>query len=126
MNKFVGIIIIFTYFANYHICNLIYPNDVVGFWDLKVSIYCILIVLSLKYKSINNGVVSLIESVFISIIINNIVVNFFFQERNYSYSDLILIPLIISIEYAKHYKINCREYLRNIIGGHNIDNNNKN
>lgn len=121
MNKIIGCSLAFLYFSNYHICNLIHPVDDVKFWDLKVSIYCIIIILGLKYNRYIKGRLGLIESVFISIVINNIIVNYFFDEKYYSYSDLIVIPLIITIEYAKHFKINIREYLHSIIGNWNID-----
>jgi hypothetical protein len=120
MNKIIGFSLAFLYFANYHICNLVHPNDVPKFWDLKVSIYCLIIILALNYNRYIIGVKGLIESVFMSIVINNIIVHYFFGENNYSYSDLIVIPLIITIEYAKHYKINIREYLHSIVRGWDI------
>lgn len=126
MNKIIGCSLIFLYFANYHICNLIHPFDDIKFWDLKVSIYCIIIVLGLNYNRYIKGILGLIESIFISIVINNIIVNYFFNEKYYSFSDLVVIPLILVIEYAKHYKTNFREYLRYFSGGDNFDNTNKN
>lgn len=126
MNKAIGLLIVFLYFANYHICNLVHHNDVGRFWYLKVSIYCVIIILALKYNSYIKGYLGLFESIFISIVINNIIVNYFFCEKYYSYSDLIVIPLIIIIEYAKHYKVNIREYLRNITRANSMGNfNNK-
>lgn len=124
MNKAIGILIVFLYFANYHICNLAHHSDVARFWDLKVSIYCVIIILALKYNAYLKGRLGLVESVFISIVINNIIVNYFFGERHYSYSDLIVIPMIIAIEYAKHYKTNFREYLRNMHRGDSVDSSN--
>lgn len=125
MNKIIGFLIVLIYFGNYHICNLFHENDVAKFWDLKVSIYCVLIILSIKYKSYKLGFYGLLESIFISIVINNTIVNYFFNEKYYTYSDLIIVPLIILIEYAKYYKINSREYLHNIIRSDNIDIHNK-
>lgn len=124
MNKIIGCSLVFLYFANYHICNIVHPADDVKFWDLKVSIYCIIIILSLNYNRHIKGILGLIESVFISIVINNIIVNYFFNEKYYSYSDLLVIPMIIIIEYAKHYKTNFREYLRNIYRSNSINSNN--
>lgn len=125
MNKIIGCSLVFLYFANYHICNIIHPDDDIKFWNLKISIYCIIIILGLNYNRYIKGKLGLIESVFISIVINNIIVNYFFDEKYYSYSDLVVIPLIIIIEYAKHYKVTFREYLRNIIRNNNLDNYNK-
>lgn len=124
MNKIIGCSLVFLYFANYHICNIIHPIDDVKFWNLKVSIYCIIIVLALNYNRYIKGRLGLIESVFISIVINNIIVNYFFDEKYYSYSDLIVIPIIIIIEYAKHYKTNFREYINNICRNNSIGSNN--
>lgn len=124
MNKAIGILIVFLYFANYHICNLVHPSDVARFWDLKVSIYCVIIILALKYNSYLKGWLGFSESVFISIVINNIIVNYFFGEKYYSYSDLIVIPLILIIEYAKHHKANFREYLHNFFGVGGVDSSN--
>lgn len=122
MNKVIGFSLVFLYFANYHICNFIHNDDVAKFWDLKVSIYCIIIILALKYNPYINGRLGLIESVFISIVVNNIIVNYFFGEKFYSYSDLIVIPIIITIEYAKHYKINFREYIHSMFRNSGVDN----
>ena len=121
MNKFIGISLVFLYFANYHICNLLHHDNVVKFWDLKVSIYCLIIILALKYNRYIKGIKGLIESVFMAIVINNIIVHYLFGENDYSYSDLIVVPLIITIEYAKHYKVNIREYLYSITRYWNFD-----
>lgn len=120
MNKIIGCILVILYFASYHICNIIHPKDDLKFWDLRVSIYCLIFILALNYKRYIKGKLGLIESIFISIVINNIIVNYFFNEKTYSYSDLIVIPLIMTIEYAKHHKVNLREYLHSITRDWNI------
>lgn len=124
INKVIGILIVFLYFANYQICNLAHYNDVAKFWDLKVGIYCVIIILCIKYKPYIKGKLGLFESVFTSIVINNIIVSYFFNENSYSYSDLIVIPTIITIEYAKYYKDNFREYISNMRGGRSVDSSN--
>lgn len=124
INKIIGCSLVFLYFANYHICNFMHPFDDIKFWDLKVSIYCVIIILALNYNRYVKGKLGLIESIFISIVINNIIVNYFFNEKYYSYSDLIVIPIIIIIEYAKHYKTNFREYINNIYRNNSINSTN--
>jgi hypothetical protein len=115
MNKLLGFIIIALYFLNFQICNFLHPYDVVKFWDLKVSIYSIIIILAIKYNAYKVGLFGLLESIFLSIILSNIISLYFFEEKHYSYSDFILIPTIIIIEYAKHYKRNLREYFNSFI-----------
>ena len=111
MNKILGFLIVTIYFLNYHICNFFHHDDVVKFWDLKVSIYSIIIILAIKYNAYKVGLFGLFESIFISILLSNLISLYFFEEKHYCYSDIFLIPTIIIIEYAKHYKRNLREYL---------------
>ena len=124
MNKIIGCAIIVLYFSSYHISNLIYPSNDLKFWDLRVTLYCVLIVLAIKYNRYIKGIYGLIESVFISIVINNIIVNYFFDEKYYSYADLFVIPMIIVIEYAKYYKDSFREYISNMRRGRGVDSDN--
>jgi hypothetical protein len=110
MNKLIGLAIVLLYFLNYHICNFLFPTNVTKFWDLKVCIYSLIIVLAVKYDTYKTGVLGFIESILISIIINNVFSLYFFEDKNYSHSDLVVITLVIIFEYAKHFKRNFRQY----------------
>jgi hypothetical protein len=98
-NKIIGLIIAFLYFANYHICNIIYPTDDQKFWYLKVSIYCLIILLAFEYKKQN----LLIEKIFLAVIFNNIYVLLFNNETTYSLNDIIFIAWFTAIQYIKHF-----------------------
>lgn len=99
MNNWIGAIIVFLYFANYHICELIYNGDVDFFWELKVSIYCIIILLSFEYKKQN----LLIEKVFLAVIFNNIYVLLFKNETGYTLNDVYFIAIFTALQYTKIY-----------------------
>lgn len=100
-NKLIGILIVLLYFANYHICELIYPNDIPMFWKLKVAIYCLIILLAFEYKKQN----LLIEKIFLAVIFNNIYVLLFNNETNYSLNDIFFIAWFTSIQYIKNLQI---------------------
>lgn len=99
MNKWIGILIAFLYFANYHICELIYYNDEYSWIKLKVAIYCLIILLAVEYKKQN----LLIEKIFVAIIINNIYVLLCNNETGYTINDIIFIVTFTAIQYAKQF-----------------------
>lgn len=99
MNNFIGAIIVLVYFANYHICEFIFPNDIPNFWKLKVSIYCVIILLAFEYKKQNN----FIEKLFFSIVINNIYVLLFCNETDYSINDVFFVAIFTAIQYIKKF-----------------------
>lgn len=101
MNNWIGAIIVFLYFANYHICELIYNGDVDFFWELKVSIYCIIILLSFEYKKQN----LFIEKLFIAMIGNNIIALLFNNETTYSINDVFFIATFTALQYIKSLQI---------------------
>jgi hypothetical protein len=98
-NKIIGISIVILYFANYHICELIYPNDINCWIKLKVSIYSLIILLAIEYKKQNN----FIEKLFCAIIFNDIYVLLFNNETTYSLNDIIFIAWFTAIQYIKHF-----------------------
>ena len=100
MNNWIGAIILFLYFANYHICEFIFPNDIPNFWKLKVAIYCTIILLAFEYKKQNN----FIEKLFFSIVVNNIYVLLFCNETTYSINDVYFIAIFTAIQYIKNFK----------------------
>lgn len=101
MNNWIGAIIVFLYFANYHICKLIYNGDVDFFWHLKVSIYCLIILLAFEYKKQN----LFIEKLFFAIIFNDIYVLLFNNETNYSINDVFFIATFTALQYIKNLEI---------------------
>jgi hypothetical protein len=110
-NKIIGLIIAFLYFANYHICNIIYPIDDQKFWYLKVAIYCSIILLAIEYKKQNN----FIEKLFIAIILNNIFVLIRHAEIDYSIKDVFFILTFTLLQYVKHFFRVCNNrYIRSL------------
>lgn len=101
MNNYIGILILTLYFGNYHICELFYANDILKFWHLKVSIYCLIILLTIEYKKTNN----FIEKLFTAIILNDVIVLLFNNENTYSINDLYFIATFTAIQYIKRLQI---------------------
>jgi hypothetical protein len=99
MNNWIGAIILFFYFANYPICELIYPNDDYKWFKLKVAIYCAIILLAFEYKKQNN----FIEKLFFSIVVNNIYLLLFCNETTYSINDVYFISIFTGIQYIKSF-----------------------
>jgi hypothetical protein len=99
-NKIIGLIIVFLYFANYHICELIYSNDILKFWHLKVAIYCLIILLAVEYKKQDN----FIEKVFLAVVFNNIYVLLFKDETGYTMHDIYFIIIFTTLQYIKNTK----------------------
>jgi hypothetical protein len=96
-NKLIGILILVLYFLGFHICDYFYPNGGVDFIKLRVSIYCIIILLALKYKDDN----TFVSKLFNAIVINNIYVLLFKSEYTYSINDLYFIIIFTSIQYVQ-------------------------
>ena len=107
-NKIIGLIIVLLYFANYHICELIYPNGGMEWLKVRYSIYCLIILLAIEYKKQN----LLIEKVFLAVIFNNIYVLLFKNEYDYTINDIYFILFFTSIQYAKQLYRNYSEYIR--------------
>lgn len=100
MNNWVGGFIVFLYFANYHICEIFYPNGGVEWVKLKMAIYCVIILLALEYRKQN----LFIEKLFIAIVLNNLYLLIFEKETNYSINDLIFIATFVFFQYLKQIK----------------------
>jgi hypothetical protein len=99
-NKIIGLIIVILYFTNYHICNLIYPEPTDDWFKLKVSIYCLIILLAVEYKKQDN----FIEKVFLAVVFNNIYVLLFKDETGYTMHDIYFIIIFTMLQYIKNTK----------------------
>jgi hypothetical protein len=97
-NKLIGILIVLLYFLGFHICDYFYPNGGVDFIKLRVSIYCLIILLAIEYKKQN----IFLEKLFLAIIFNNIYVLLFNNETEYTLNDIIFIASFTAIQYLKH------------------------
>lgn len=95
MNKVIGILIIVLYFGNYHICNLVYYNDLYKWYQLKYSILALIVILALKYQQQK----SIYEKLFISIVINNIYVLLYKNETSYTLNDLWFVAILTASQY---------------------------
>lgn len=109
MNNLIGILILILYFANYHICNLIYPNDLYNWYKLKFAIISACLLLALKYKSSSTFVYKL----FNAIVINNIYVLLCKNEFTYTHNDVLFIGTFTLIQYIK---INAKFFARIFTG----------
>jgi hypothetical protein len=78
------------------------------FWKLKVSIYCLIILLALEYKKQN----IFFEKLFIAIVINNVYVLLFNNENQYSINDIFFVISFTVIQYLKNIIKWLRLYLK--------------
>lgn len=99
MNNWIGAIIVLIYFANYHICEFFYPNDINCWIKLKFALLSICLLLSFEYKKQN----LLIEKVFLAVIFNNIYVLLFKNETGYTLNDVYFIAIFTALQYTKIY-----------------------
>jgi hypothetical protein len=106
-NKLIGILIIILYFANFHICELIYPNNINNWIKLKFALLSLCFLLAIHYKSRN----CFTEKLFVAIVINNIFVLIRHSEISYTMNDLIFITSFTAIQYAKQLYRNYSEYI---------------
>jgi hypothetical protein len=110
-NKLIGISIVILYFANYHICEFIYPNDINYWIKLKFAFMSICLLLAFEYKKQN----LLIEKIFLAIIFNDIYVLLFKNETGYTLNDIYFIAIFTAIQYVKQLYRNHSEYLIRIM-----------
>jgi hypothetical protein len=108
-NKVIGAVIVLIYFLNYHICELIYPNDINCWIKLKISIYCIIILLAIEYKKKD----TFLEKLFCAVIFNNIYVLLFRDETGYTFNDIIFIASFTAIQYVKYLYNLYKQWLNN-------------
>jgi hypothetical protein len=99
-NKIIGILILILYFANFHICELIYATDNYNWFKLKVAIYCLIILLTIEYKKLDN----FIEKLFCAIVFNDIYVLLFKDETGYTMHDIYFIIIFTTLQYIKNTK----------------------
>lgn len=99
MNNWIGILIVIIYFANYHICNLVYPNGGVYWLKLKFALLSFCLLLSFEYKKQN----LLIEKIFLAVIFNNIYVLLFKNETGYTLNDIYFIAIFTALQYVKQF-----------------------
>ena len=99
-NKIIGILIITLYFTNYLICDFFYATDYYNWFKLKVSIYCLIILLAVEYKKQDN----FIEKVFLAVVFNNIYVLLFKDETGYTMHDIYFIIIFTTLQYIKNTK----------------------
>ena len=107
MNNLIGVLIVIFYFANYHICNFIYPGPGDEWFKLKVAIYCLIILLAFEYKKQN----LLIEKIFLAVIFNNIYVLLFKKEYDYTLNDVYFIVIFTAVQYVKQLYRNYSKYI---------------
>lgn len=98
-NKIIGILIAVIYFLGFHICDYFYPEGGIDFIKLRVSIYCLIILLAIEYKKQN----IFLEKLFCAIIFNDIYVLLFNNETSYSLNDIYFIAWFTAIQYIKHF-----------------------
>ena len=101
MNNWIAISIATLYFANYHICELVYPNDINSWIKLKFAFMSICLLLAFEYKKQN----LLIEKIFLAVILNDIIVLLFNNETTYSINDVFFIATFTALQYIKSLQI---------------------
>lgn len=99
-NKFIALLILLLYFGNYHISLFLSFGDNNFYWDINKAIYCIIILLALKYKDTN----TFGSKLFNAIVINNIYVLLHKSEYTYNINDLYFIITFTAIQYVKFHR----------------------
>jgi len=79
-----------------------FANDIDRFWDMKIAILSVIIILSSKYKESS----TFIEKLFISMVVNNIYALMVKQEYTYTLNDVWFIALFTLAQYLRKEKKN--------------------
>lgn len=101
MNNLIGILIATLYFLGFYICDYFYPEGGINFIKLRISIYCVIILLAFEYKKQN----LFIEKLFLAIVLNNVIALLFNNETTYSINDIFFIATFTAIQYIKSLQI---------------------
>ena len=99
-NKYLGLLIMALYFGNYHLSMFFAFGNNDLYWDINISIYCIIILLTIEYKKLDN----FIEKVFLAVVFNNIYVLIFKKEYSYTMHDIYFIIIFTMLQYIKNTK----------------------
>jgi hypothetical protein len=95
MNKAVGLLIVALYFGNKSLCDYFFSDNITMYWYLNNSIISACMLLAIKYKSNNN----FIEKLFNSMVANNIYVLLFKHETTYTFNDLWIVGIFFIAQY---------------------------
>ena len=106
-NKYLGLLIISLYFGNYHLSIFFSFGNNDFYWDINKSIYCLIVLLAIEYKRLNN----LTEKIFLAIVVNNIYVLLFKQEYGYTVNDIYFVASFTAIQYLKQFYKNYSKYV---------------
>ena len=90
---------------NYDICEYFYSNDVKKWWHLKVDLYALIICLLFVYSSIKKkGFTRLVLDICVGISASNVVDRFFYNVREFTNSDIIMIIITLGFAFYNFYK----------------------
>jgi len=100
-------LIVFAFFANYEICNLVYPNpiDNIKWWELKLNIiaFTLAIAFYLIQRDSDNKITKFVLLVGIGFAISNCIDRLFFNVNYFTFSDYFMIIITILTSYYKIY-----------------------
>lgn len=98
--------IVILWLFNYHICNYLFKDNLIKWWDLKQSIYNMCIILALHIPSkIMSPYYKIVIDFIIGIILSSIIDRLWFETRVYDSSDIIM--LTINIIYTLYNLMKC-------------------
>lgn len=111
MNRVLGLLIVVLYFTSSYICFHFDNGNVDLYWDYKVAMYSLIILLSWSYKPED----TVAEMLFTSMVFNNIYVLIFNLERDYSLNDLYFVLTFTALQYAKSKRHIIISYYRQLV-----------
>lgn len=99
-----SIVIMVLFLSNYHICNLVYGDDLIKWWKLKLIIYTVFVGLCFCLARIGTRKLTrFVLSLCIGFCLADIFDRVFFDCQTYKWWDIILIIATIITSYIECY-----------------------
>ena len=116
MKFYLSLIIVVLFISNYQICELVYPNDLNKWWELRQNIYNVIIAISLylAQSSTNNKNTQFILNMGIGIAIANCIDRIFFDINYFQINDIYTTLISLALSINKYYNgtNRCRNFKR--------------
>lgn len=99
-----AIVILLLFLLNYHICNLVYGDDLVKWWKLKLIIYTVMMGLCFALARIGTRrLIRFVLSLGIGFCIAGIFDRIFFDSQTYRWVDIIMVIITVITSYLECY-----------------------
>ena len=99
------ILALLLFVGNYQICEYFFPNNIKSWWTLKVNIYALILAFLFLYSSFNkNGIERFLLEIGVGFSISSVIDKCFYNSREFTKSDFVMIILTISIAFYNYRK----------------------